>query len=131
MGNSKKDPNRFVRFGGVKKAEAREIEQRRKVAVPEAVEASVSEPARVGLALSGGGIRSAIFSLGLLQAFSHRGLLRFIDYVSSVSGGGYIAGYLASQEPKSPDGEPENFHASKELAPLGVDPQTGQHKVTE
>src|SRR3954463_3182982 len=49
----------------------------------------------VGLALSGGGLRSATFNLGLLQAFRRYGLLRYIDYLSSVSGGGYTAGYLA------------------------------------
>src|SRR3954471_9071127 len=49
----------------------------------------------IGLALSGGGLRSATFNLGLLQAFRRYGLLRYIDYLSSVSGGGYTAGYLA------------------------------------
>ncbi|MEJ8812362.1 patatin-like phospholipase family protein [Variovorax ureilyticus] len=43
-----------------------------------------------GLALSGGGIRSATFCLGLLKALAeHRQLLKF-DLVSTVSGGGYI-----------------------------------------
>lgn len=46
----------------------------------------------VGLALSGGGIRSAVFNLGLLQSLSKAGLLRRVDVLSSVSGGGYIAG---------------------------------------
>jgi hypothetical protein len=47
-----------------------------------------------GLALSGGGIRSATFCLGLLKALaSHRQLLRF-DIVSTVSGGGYVAATL-------------------------------------
>jgi hypothetical protein len=44
----------------------------------------------VGLALSGGGIRSAVFNLGLLQALDSTGLLRRVDYLSTVSGGGYI-----------------------------------------
>src|SRR2546422_9106340 len=48
---------------------------------------------RVGLALSGGGIRSAPFNLGLLQALRQRGLLELIDYLSTVSGGGYIGGF--------------------------------------
>ena len=43
-----------------------------------------------GLALSGGGIRSATFSLGVMQALAHRGLLKRFDYLSTVSGGGYI-----------------------------------------
>ena len=42
----------------------------------------------LGLALSGGGIRSATLSLGLLQSLARQGLLPHVDYVSSVSGGG-------------------------------------------
>jgi hypothetical protein len=48
----------------------------------------------IGLALSGGGIRSATFSLGVVQALAQRGLLRRIDYLSTVSGGGYIGAWL-------------------------------------
>src|SRR5437667_7797754 len=44
---------------------------------------------RFGLALSGGGIRSATFNLGLLQAFAHLGVLKHVEYLSTVSGGGY------------------------------------------
>jgi hypothetical protein len=44
----------------------------------------------VGLALSGGGIRSAAFCLGSLQALYETGVLRRVDYLSTVSGGGYI-----------------------------------------
>lgn len=45
----------------------------------------------VGLAFSGGGIRSATFNLGVLQALEAGGMLRHVDYLSSVSGGGYVA----------------------------------------
>ncbi|MEM7246691.1 MAG: patatin-like phospholipase family protein [Acidobacteriota bacterium] len=48
----------------------------------------------VGLALSGGGIRSASFNLGLLQALHARGILRHVDYLSTVSGGGFVGGAL-------------------------------------
>ncbi len=44
----------------------------------------------IGLALSGGGIRSAAFGLGALQALDAQGLMGKIDYLSTVSGGGYI-----------------------------------------
>jgi predicted acylesterase/phospholipase RssA len=44
----------------------------------------------VGLALSGGGIRSSAFCLGAMQALDHHGLIEKIDYLSTVSGGGYI-----------------------------------------
>jgi hypothetical protein len=48
-----------------------------------------------GLALSGGGIRSATFNLGVLQALASLKLLDKFDYLSTVSGGGYIASWMA------------------------------------
>lgn len=50
----------------------------------------------VGLALSGGGIRSATFNLGLLQTLSECGVLELVDYISTVSGGGYVGGFLSA-----------------------------------
>ncbi|GEM_PF-701194 len=47
----------------------------------------------VGLALSGGGIRSATFNAGLLQGLHRFDLLRHVDYLATVSGGGYIGGF--------------------------------------
>lgn len=49
----------------------------------------------VGLAFSGGGIRSATFNLGLLQAMHRYGFLKHVDYLSTVSGGGYIGSSLS------------------------------------
>lgn len=46
-----------------------------------------------GLALSGGGIRSATFNLGLLQGLHQLGLLEMFDYLATVSGGGYVGGF--------------------------------------
>ncbi|KFA87087.1 patatin-like phospholipase family protein [Archangium violaceum] len=46
-----------------------------------------------GLALSGGGMRSATFNLGLLQGLHQLGLLEMFDYLATVSGGGYIGGF--------------------------------------
>ena len=48
----------------------------------------------MGLALSGGGIRSATFNLGLLQALERCNILKSVDYLSTVSGGGYIGSSL-------------------------------------
>ena len=48
----------------------------------------------LGLALSGGGIRSATFCLGLGRALAKNGLLKKFDYLSTVSGGGYLGGML-------------------------------------
>lgn len=50
--------------------------------------------APTALCLSGGGIRSATFNLGVIQALARLGLLERFDYLSSVSGGGFIAGWL-------------------------------------
>lgn len=50
----------------------------------------------VGLALSGGGIRSATFCLGFLQELNRLKLLRIIDYLSTVSGGGYVGGWWSA-----------------------------------
>lgn len=48
------------------------------------------------LCLSGGGIRSATFNLGVLQGLARLGVLKETDYLSTVSGGGYIGSWLSS-----------------------------------
>ncbi len=70
----------------------------------------------MGLALSGGGIRSASFSLGVLQALSASGLLPRVDYLSTVSGGGLIGSSVSSllNSPKT--------SAEHGQFPLGFDP---------
>ncbi len=45
---------------------------------------------RVGLAISGGGVRSATFGLGVLRGLARKRLLSRVDYLSTVSGGGFI-----------------------------------------
>jgi hypothetical protein len=49
---------------------------------------------RIGLALAGGGVRGATFCLGVLQALATHRVLRAVDYLSTVSGGGYIGAFL-------------------------------------
>ncbi len=46
------------------------------------------------LCLSGGGVRSAAFCLGVLQALAAAGQLSRFHYLSTVSGGGYIGAWL-------------------------------------
>lgn len=53
-------------------------------------------PHAVALAISGGGIRSATFALGVLVALARRNLMYQFDYLSTVSGGGYIGSFLTS-----------------------------------
>jgi hypothetical protein len=48
------------------------------------------------LCISGGGIRSATFALGAIQALAERGILTGFDYLSTVSGGGYVGGWLTA-----------------------------------
>ncbi len=50
----------------------------------------------IGLAFSGGGIRSATFNLGVLQGLAKHNLLPVFDYLSTVSGGGYIGSWFYS-----------------------------------
>jgi len=58
----------------------------------------------VALCLSGGGIRSATFALGLLQSLARRNLLKQFDYLSTVSGGGYIGSWLTAWLFRDPKG---------------------------
>ncbi|MCF6190182.1 MAG: patatin-like phospholipase family protein [Cocleimonas sp.] len=48
------------------------------------------EMPQLGLAFSGGGIRSASFALGVTQALDRYQLFDEVDYLSTVSGGGYM-----------------------------------------
>lgn len=48
------------------------------------------------LCLSGGGIRSATFGLGVVQALASHKLLDKFDYLSTVSGGGYLGSWLSA-----------------------------------
>jgi hypothetical protein len=49
---------------------------------------------QAALCLSGGGIRSAAFSLGVIQGLAKKALLTRFHYLSTVSGGGYIGAWL-------------------------------------
>jgi hypothetical protein len=108
--NDHADKASFARpFTFVLQRELQEIERSRSRRLdPEEAPASRSSPvslveyppraahraATFGLAFSGGGIRSATFGLGVLHALSELNLLRRVDYLSTVSGGGYIGSWL-------------------------------------
>ena len=99
-------------WAALRAAEDAAIAARRRHVLGEAASGNPSEVKlpRVGLALSGGGVRSATFALGLMRgmAQSHNqqgaepdparrtlvtdGLLGRLDYLSTVSGGGYTGG---------------------------------------
>jgi Patatin-like phospholipase len=73
---------------------------------------------RLGIALSGGGIRSAAFNLGALQALQERNVLEHADYLAAVSGGNYIASALtisgAYHDPAYDDDKARWAHGSAE-----------------
>ena len=59
---------------------------------------------RSALCLSGGGIRSASFGLGVISALARRGVLEKFDYLSTVSGGGYVGSWLSTWVHRHPQG---------------------------
>jgi hypothetical protein len=62
------------------------------------------EAGTTALCLSGGGIRSASFCLGVVQGLAKRNLLSKFDYLSTVSGGGYLGCMLAAWTYRTPNG---------------------------
>ena len=102
-------PNPEVRgIGEVVAAELAEIADRRacRAGAPPAVCSKPVDVSAAGwerecirqklaaVALSGGGMRSATFALGVLQGLTEKGMLQRADYLSTVSGGGYIGSWL-------------------------------------
>jgi len=62
------------------------------------------EEARTALCISGGGIRSATFALGVIQGLAGAKILDKFHYMSTVSGGGYIGSWLSSWARRHPYG---------------------------
>ena len=75
------------------KAESEALTRRRKAANLPGPDADTPTS---GIAVSGGGIRSAIFALGVFQALAARDKLRHVDYLSTVSGGSYFGSFLGA-----------------------------------
>ena len=91
--------------------------------VEDAARKSAMRMETVGLAFSGGGIRSATFNLGFLQGAAALGLLKQFDYLSTVSGGGYIGAWFAAWVLREGGWEPkrhtEDGEAHKPRDPVG------------
>ncbi|MES1257678.1 MAG: hypothetical protein ABUS51_04580 [Acidobacteriota bacterium] len=77
----------------------------------------------LGVAFSGGGIRSATFNLGIVQGMTKSGLLPRIDYLSTVSGGGYVGTWLHGVIRRFGGGDPQ----SAALASLLTRPESSPH----
>ena len=69
------------------------LRERRKKLFDEAAADKLAEN-RFGIALSGGGIRSATINLGFLKTLNKFNILEQADYLSTVSGGGYTGCYV-------------------------------------
>jgi hypothetical protein len=91
-------PSAFTNdFGEIFSRELEDVARRRKVVgLPAAPPGKKTADNLAGLAFSGGGVRSASFNLGLIQSFFQHGLLRHLDYLATISGGGYIGTYLST-----------------------------------
>ncbi|HEV7519087.1 MAG TPA: patatin-like phospholipase family protein, partial [Thermoanaerobaculia bacterium] len=84
---------------------------------------------RAALCFSGGGIRSATFGLGVIQGLAHLGLLGKFDYLSTVSGGGYLGSWLSAwikREPKGVEEVEEQLRRPPRF-PLSPEPQPVAH----
>ncbi|WP_340159987.1 patatin-like phospholipase family protein [uncultured Hoeflea sp.] len=79
-----------------------------------------------GVAFSGGGIRSSIFCLGVMQKLAASGIFKHVDYLSTVSGGGYIgsalAWWLSGNTSRDPDKMVSQFDAAENLPWGTADP---------
>jgi hypothetical protein len=126
-------------FAEVFRDEWKEIYRRRKKAYAEPPQGDVTgldgkhAPENlVGLAFSGGGIRSATFCLGVLQALHELKLLRIFDYFSTVSGGGYLGGWWSAwlSRPGNDRTFPI-FPAAEKIEPARLDHYRWRSKSTQ
>jgi len=108
--------------------ELAQVDERRKKVGSDTVSSSGSAYDRaaasglMGLCFSGGGIRSATFNLGILQWLAELNLLRSFDYLSSVSGGGYVHQWFAAWTKRRSFAEVE-----RQLVPLPEISNPGSH----
>ncbi len=82
------------------------------------------ETKRSALCLSGGGIRSASFGLGVLQALARADLLEKFDYLSTVAGGGYIGGWLSAWIHHHPHGREGVLTDLKTMPDRTIEPES-------
>jgi hypothetical protein len=100
----------------IREAESSDVKKRRETL---GITTPVGEDA-VGLSLSGGGIRSATFCLGVVQVLASKKLLKDVDFLSTVSGGGYTGSFLTSVIGRGIDDAQIAF-------PEGPDPEAVRH----
>ena len=84
-----------------------------------------------GIGYSGGGIRSATVNLGITQALEKAGVFKHMDYMSTVSGGGYLGSSISTlmrqkDEPVSGGEDAEGVDAVIEEVTEGIKNSVGQ-----
>lgn len=82
------NPDQFFNFP--------EVVAQERAAIRPGEDAGKIPSALSALCISGGGIRSATFALGAIQGLAQTGILSIFDYLSTVSGGGYIGSWLTA-----------------------------------
>ncbi|MFK7809683.1 MAG: patatin-like phospholipase family protein, partial [Saprospiraceae bacterium] len=90
------DKYKLYKARDVIKEEDEHLKKRREIVFGESIDQKKLDETRFGIALSGGGIRSATINLGLLKTLNKFGILKKADYLSTVSGGGYTGAYIQS-----------------------------------
>ena len=135
VGTKKNKPEPPLDLYDVRNKELEEIEKRRNRLGLRPIEHPLpTDPLHqlMGLALSGGGMRSACFNLGFMQALEKYRLLRYVDYIASVSGGGYIAAHIHADA--LPTESNSDDHVEKEaIQPLldSATSDTGKSETAE
>jgi hypothetical protein len=104
---------------GIIRDEAQRIAERQKEIL------GASGQPLMGVALSGGGIRSGTFNLGIIQGMAKRGMLKRVDYLSTVSGGGYIGTWLHGLIRRYGQGKPDS------VTDLLMRPEGSPHREPE
>ncbi|MEM9824031.1 MAG: hypothetical protein AAF985_23300, partial [Bacteroidota bacterium] len=91
--NTQAQKSPLLKYDQVIAEEDRHLRERRSRMQGEQEASELSET-RFGIALSGGGIRSATINLGLLRTLNQFQILEKADYLSTVSGGGYTGAHI-------------------------------------
>ena len=82
---------------------------------------------RSALCFSGGGIRSATFGLGIVQGLARRKLLGAFDFLSTVSGGGYLGSWLSAWIHRAGLASVEEELSRRPEQPLSPEPEPVRH----
>ena len=88
--------------------------------MPDRTDTKSQNPPSLCLALSGGGVRSAAFSVGILASLQKSNVLNGVEEISSVSGGSYAASWYFTQLYRAAKADAKSGSGSKEL-PLSVE----------